>query len=60
MISKKYKLGKDSMTISLIGQNLAGDFYDYNRTSYHNDGSVSRYGTLLDRRGYIEASISFN
>ena len=59
-ISKRFKMNKDFMTVSLIGQNLAGDFYDYNRTSYNDDGTVSRYGTLLDKRAYIDISFSFN
>jgi len=67
--SKTYIMGKESLKISLILQNLAGDFYDYNKTKYTDaslttiappSSSISSFGSLQDRRTYIEISFLFN
>jgi len=67
--SKTYTYGKESLKISLILQNLAGDFFDYNKTKYTDaslstvappSSSISSFGSLQDRRTYIEISFLFN
>ncbi len=66
---KLYQIGKEKLKISLILQNLANSFYDYNRTTY-TDASltsvqpvttgISNFGSLQDRRSYLELSFMFN
>jgi iron complex outermembrane receptor protein len=68
-ISKTYNIGKESLKISLILQNLAEDFFDYNKTKYTDASlstiappskTISSFGSLQDRRTYIEVSFLFN
>ena len=68
-INKTYYLGKESLVVSLALLNLAGDFYDYNKTKYTDASlltvdtsseSINGYGSLQDRRAYLEVSYLFN
>ncbi len=67
-ISKSQNIGSSRLHYSLTLQNLIEDFYDYNKTRYTDatlstvapTGNISSYGSLQDRRAYIELSLLFN
>lgn len=58
-IAKTYYFGNESIKVSLLAQNLAGEYYDYYKTSY--TGSVvNEYGSLQDKRVFLDISFKFN
>lgn len=59
-IAKNWQTAHEKLTLSLIGHNLLGTHFDYNKTTYNPDGSVIRYGSPQDRRVYIELGLKFN
>ncbi len=58
-IAKTFYFGNERMEVSMLAQNLAGDYYDYYRTSYTGN-VVKEYGSLQDKRFYLDLSIKFN
>ena len=58
-IAKTYYFGNENLKLSLLAQNLAGDYYDYYKTSYTGT-LVDEYGSLQDKRLYLDLSIRFN
>lgn len=59
-IAKSWLTAKEKLTLALIGQNLLGTHFDYNRTSYDAFGNVNRYGSPQDRRVYLELGLKLN
>ena len=61
-ISKSWHFGAEKLQLSLIGQNLLDDIYDYNKTTYTSSipPAIANPGSLQEKRVYFELSFSFN
>jgi len=59
-IAKSWVRNNENIQLAIIGQNLLGNFYDYNKTTYDNTGQMDRHGSLQDQRIYLELSLKFN
>jgi len=59
-IAKNWQTSREKLTLALIGQNLLGTHYDYNKTTYLGSGAIDRPGSPQDRRVYIELGLKFN
>ena len=59
-IAKNWQTLNEKLTLALIGQNLLGTHYDYNKTTYTPSGAVDHPGSPQDRRLYLELGLKFN
>lgn len=59
-IAKNWQTLREKLTLALIGQNLLGTHYDYNKTTFYNSGAVNHPGSPQDRRIYLELGLKFN
>ncbi|HFB66376.1 MAG TPA: TonB-dependent receptor, partial [Aeromonadales bacterium] len=58
-IARTIRMGSSIMELALLGQNLYENFSDYNNTTFNNDGSLNRAGSLQERKFYIDIKVSF-
>lgn len=59
-IAKHWQHAREKFTLALIGQNLLGTHFDYNKTTYDTSGNIENYGSPQDRRIYVELGLKFN